>query len=45
MIELQRLTKRYGDTVAVHDLTLRVARGELLVLLGDSGSGKTQRSR
>ena len=41
MIELQRLTKRYGDTVAVHDLTLRVARGELLVLLGDSGSGKT----
>ena len=41
MIELQRLTKRYGDTVAVHDLTLRVARGELLELLGDSGSGKT----
>jgi osmoprotectant transport system ATP-binding protein len=41
VIELIRLCKRYGDTVAVEDLSLEVARGELLVLLGGSGSGKT----
>jgi osmoprotectant transport system ATP-binding protein len=41
VIELQQLTKRYSDTVVVDALSLTVARGELLVLLGGSGSGKT----
>ena len=41
MIEIDRLGKRYGEVVAVDDLSLSVARGELLVLLGGSGSGKT----
>ena len=41
MIELRRLTKRYGATEVVRSLSLSVARGELLVLLGGSGSGKT----
>jgi len=41
VIALERLTKRYGDTVVVDRLSLEVARGELLVLLGGSGSGKT----
>ena len=41
MIELDRLCKRHGEIVAVDDLSLEVARGELLVLLGGSGSGKT----
>ena len=41
VIELQQLTKRYGDTVVVDALSLTVERGELLVLLGGSGSGKT----
>jgi osmoprotectant transport system ATP-binding protein len=41
MIELERLSRRYGATLAVDDLSLQVARGELLVLLGGSGSGKT----
>ena len=35
------VTKRFGDTTAVKDLTLSVADGELLVLLGSSGCGKT----
>jgi multiple sugar transport system ATP-binding protein len=35
------VTKQFGDTVAVDDLTLHVADGELLVLLGSSGCGKT----
>ena len=41
MIELQHLTKQYGELVAVRDLSLTVAEGELLVLMGGSGSGKT----
>ncbi len=41
MIELRHVTKRYGDVVAVDDVSLAVERGELLVLLGASGSGKT----
>ncbi len=41
MIELQHLTKRYDDHPVVDDLSIQVAEGELLVLLGGSGSGKT----
>jgi osmoprotectant transport system ATP-binding protein len=41
VIELDGLTKRYGDAIAVDSLDLTVARGELLVLVGGSGCGKT----
>ncbi len=41
MIELEEVTRRYGDTVAVDRVSLRVKPGELVVLLGGSGSGKT----
>ncbi|MEE8580711.1 MAG: ATP-binding cassette domain-containing protein [Myxococcota bacterium] len=41
MIQLSQLTKRYGDTTAVDDLSMEVGRGELVVLLGSSGCGKT----
>jgi osmoprotectant transport system ATP-binding protein len=41
MIELQHLTKRYGDQIVVDDLSIQIDEGELLVLLGGSGSGKT----
>ncbi len=42
MIAFEHINKTYpGGTVAVRDLTLTVAEGETLVLLGTSGSGKT----
>jgi sodium transport system ATP-binding protein len=41
VIELDRLTKSYGDLVAVRDLSLRVAEGEVYALLGANGAGKT----
>ena len=41
MIEFQNVTRRFGSTVAVNGLTLRVGRGELFALLGPNGAGKT----
>lgn len=41
MIEVQRLTKTYGQIVAVNQVSFAVNEGETLVLLGTSGSGKT----
>jgi ABC-2 type transport system ATP-binding protein len=40
-IAISGLTKRYGDLVAVDDLSLEVAPGEVFVLLGPNGAGKT----
>ena len=40
-VRLSRVSKRYGTTVAVHDLDLDVADGEFVTLLGPSGCGKT----
>ena len=41
MIETQELTKEYGQVVAVNHVSLKVDEGELVVVLGGSGSGKT----
>ncbi|ELR71035.1 L-proline glycine betaine ABC transport system permease protein ProV [Fulvivirga imtechensis AK7] len=41
MIEVQSLTKTYGRSIVVDNVTFSVGRGEVLVLLGTSGSGKT----
>jgi osmoprotectant transport system ATP-binding protein len=41
VIEVERIRKRYGATDVVDELSFTVATGELLVLLGESGSGKT----
>jgi osmoprotectant transport system ATP-binding protein len=41
VIELVAVSKRYGGVIAVHELSIEVAAGELLVLVGGSGSGKT----
>jgi ABC-2 type transport system ATP-binding protein len=45
MIEVQHLTKRYGDLVAVSDISFSVASGQVLGFLGPNGSGKTTTMR
>ena len=40
-IEIRKLTKKFGDFVAVRDADLSVAAGEVVCLLGPSGCGKT----
>jgi ABC-2 type transport system ATP-binding protein len=41
MIEINHLTKKFGDLVAVDDLTLKVERGEFFAVLGPNAAGKT----
>jgi multiple sugar transport system ATP-binding protein len=40
-IQLRNVTKRFGDIVAVDNLSIDVKEGEFVVLLGPSGAGKT----
>lgn len=40
-VELVHVVKRYGDVVAVNDLSLIIGEGEFFSLLGPSGCGKT----
>jgi ABC-2 type transport system ATP-binding protein len=41
MIELLQLVKKFGDLVAVNDVSLTVPRGEFFVVLGPNAAGKT----
>jgi ABC-2 type transport system ATP-binding protein len=41
MLEVRGLRKRYGNTVAVDGISLRIGKGETIGLLGPNGAGKT----
>ncbi len=45
MIQIRSLTKKYGDFVAVDDLSLSVEKGEIFGFLGPNGAGKTSTIR
>ena len=43
MLELQGLTRRYGDLIALDDLSFTVAEGQMFGFVGPNGAGKTMR--
>lgn len=45
MLEVRNLTKRYGDFVAVRDISFTAAQGQILGFLGPNGAGKTTTMR
>ena len=45
MIEVEHLSKVYGSTTAIEDVSFQVEKGEILGLLGPNGAGKTTTMR
>lgn len=45
MVEVDNLTKQYGDTVAIDGVTFQAREGEILAFLGKNGAGKTTTMR
>ncbi len=45
MIDVQNITKRYGDRTAIERVTFSVNKGEVLAFLGPNGAGKTTTMR
>jgi NitT/TauT family transport system ATP-binding protein len=41
LIELKNVSKQFGDYLAVDDLSMQVAQGEIVALLGRTGAGKS----
>jgi ABC-2 type transport system ATP-binding protein len=41
LVQLERMTRRYGDVVAADDVSFEVRRGEMFGLIGPDGAGKT----
>ncbi|KJZ04492.1 amino acid ABC transporter ATP-binding protein [Halomonas sp. S2151] len=41
MIKLERLTKRFGDTTVLDGIDLEIQQGEIIVVIGPSGTGKS----
>lgn len=41
MIKIENLTKKYGNLIAVDNLSLQIEEGEVFGLLGPNGAGKT----
>ena len=45
MIELDRVSKRYGSKTIIHDISFHVKKGEIVGFLGPNGAGKTTTMR
>jgi ABC-2 type transport system ATP-binding protein len=45
MIEVEHLTKYYGDILGIEDISFKISKGEIVGFLGPNGSGKTTTMR
>ena len=45
MIKVENLTKKYGNIVAIDNISFQVNKGEILGFLGPNGAGKTTTMR
>jgi ABC-2 type transport system ATP-binding protein len=45
MIEVQNLSKKYGEFTALHSISFKAKEGEILGFLGPNGAGKTTTMR
>ena len=41
MIELKNISKKYGSTLAVKEVSLALPQGQIVGLFGENGAGKT----
>ncbi|NBI42999.1 hypothetical protein B0188_04335 [[Haemophilus] felis] len=41
ILRLQNIVKKFGDHLAVNNISLDIFRGEILALLGENGAGKS----
>ena len=45
IIEMKKVCKSFGDTEVLHDIDLAIEEGEVVVIIGPSGSGKSSNNR
>ena len=41
MLEIKKISKEYGDMIAVNDIDLEINKGEIFGILGPNGAGKS----
>ena len=41
LLQVQNVTKQYGEKIALNDFSMDICQGEIVALIGENGAGKT----